>query len=115
MQGEPSSLLDELVAHSSLPANEQMSEQKRLQVEQFLAALTPREQQVIRLLYSLNEIVACVPTYSGVARHLGCKDVSSLRDRAMSKRRALVALPKEQQQRVLEQKRRKYALGLRRY
>jgi RNA polymerase primary sigma factor len=108
-RGERRTLLEVLAFQPSAAVDEQVTEQRRAQVERLLTVLTPREQQIIRLLFGLDATVACVPTYRGVSHVLGCQSVDSLRYRALQKLRALVALPVEQQQALLEQKRQKYA------
>ncbi len=99
-QGEPHTLLDELTALPALSSSPhqdttQTAVQKHAQVERLLAVLTPREQQVIRLLYGLDPTVACEPTYLGVARFLGRSSINAHRSRAMRKLRALVAVSPE--------------------
>jgi RNA polymerase sigma factor (sigma-70 family) len=109
-RGERSTLLEQLVQLPALSPDEETPARQHALIEQWLGVLTPGEQQIIHLYYGLDPTVACEPGYSGVVRYYGGSyTVGSLRARALRKLRALVALPPKEQQRVIEQKRQKYA------
>jgi RNA polymerase sigma factor (sigma-70 family) len=63
---------------------------KRAQVEALLARLTPREQQVLRLRYGLDEADGRAQSATAIARTLGlaCSTVCKLEQRALQKLRS---------------------------
>jgi RNA polymerase sigma factor (sigma-70 family) len=73
------------------PAEEERHQAKRAQVEALLARLTPREQQILRLRYGLDEADGRVHTPTTIARKLGigCSTVCNLEQRALQRLRAL--------------------------
>src|SRR5258708_36101373 len=75
------------------PAAEEEKRQqaKRAQVETLLSRLTPREQQVLRLRYGLNEVDGRCHTPAAIARQLGldCSTVCNLERGALLKLHAL--------------------------
>lgn len=72
-------------------AAEQRQQAKRAQVEALLSRLSPREQQVLRLRYGLNEADGRCHSPSAIARQLGidCSTVYNLERGALQKLRAL--------------------------
>ena len=72
-------------------AEEQRHQAKRAQVEALLARLTPRERQVLRLRYGLDEAERRAYSPTAIARQLGldCSTVCNLEQRALQKLRAL--------------------------
>jgi RNA polymerase sigma factor (sigma-70 family) len=74
-----------------LAAEEEQHLAKRVRVEALLARLTPREQQVLRLRYGLDEADGCAHTPTAIARKLGldCSTVCTLEKQALQKLRAL--------------------------
>ncbi len=72
------------------PAEEERHQAKRAQVEALLARLTPREQQILRLRYGLDEADGRAHTLTAIARHLGLdpSTVCTLERGALQKLRA---------------------------
>ena len=98
MHGEEDCAFSDLLAAPPLvladPADEEEDERrhqaKRAQVETLLARLTPREQQILRLRYGLDEADGRAHTPTAIARKLGldCSTVCNLERRALQKLRA---------------------------
>ncbi len=70
---------------------EERRQAKRVQVEALLSRLTPREQQVLRLRYGLDEADGRCHAPTAIARRLGldCSTVCNLEQQALRKLRAL--------------------------
>jgi RNA polymerase sigma factor (sigma-70 family) len=79
-------------------AAEQQQQAKRAQVEALLARLSPREQQVLRLRYGLDEADERCHAPAAIARQLGldCSTVCNLERGALRKLRALQDLQGEE-------------------
>lgn len=88
------SLYEQAIAAPLWPSAPSGSDAERTQVETLLATLTPREQQVLRLRYGLEEMTPCAPTCTAVAEFLGVTagTVASAERRALHKLRTLSSL-----------------------
>src|SRR5712692_854481 len=78
-----------LVLADPAAAAEERHQAKRAQIEALLARLTPREQQVLRLRYGLDEADGRAHTPTAIARKLAldCSTVCNLERRALQKLR----------------------------
>jgi len=102
--GEEDCAFSDLLAAPSFvlpdPADEEAErhQAKRAQVEALLARLTPREQQILRLRYGLDEADGRAHTPTAIARLLGldCSTVCNLERGALQKLRAPLH-PEEEQ------------------
>jgi RNA polymerase primary sigma factor len=83
-------LAQPLVLADPAAAAEERQRAKRTQVEALLARLTPREQQVLRLRYGLDEADGRAQTATAIARKLGLagSTVCKLEQRALQKLRS---------------------------
>ncbi len=104
-KGETHALADRLGATvPTHPETETTTTQKHALVEQLLAVLPPRQQQVMRLYYGLDPEVVCEPTRSSVARFLGVKSINFPMYQARRKLRAVgITSPQEEAQQASEQ------------
>ncbi len=73
-----------------LAEEEERQQAKRARIEELLARLTPREQQILRLRYGLDEADGRAHTPTAIARQLGldCSTVCNLEQHALQKLRA---------------------------
>ncbi len=80
-----------LVLPDPAEGEEEHQQAKRAQVEALLSRLTPREQQVLRLRYGLEEADGRCHAHAAIARQLGldCSTVCNLERGALQKLRAL--------------------------